>query len=81
MIASYVYVIYPPSSKCSLPLRSADTGQLYVPRTRTILGERAFAVARPRACMEQSISDDGAVYTVTVYIQVIFEHISFSLRL
>jgi len=43
------YVIYPPSSRCSLRLRSADTGQLYVPRTRIILGERAFAVAGPRA--------------------------------
>jgi len=41
------YVIYPPSSRCSLRLRSADTGQLYVPKTRTILGERAFAVAGP----------------------------------
>jgi len=36
------YVIYPPSSRCSLRLRSADTGQLYV-------GKRAFAVAGPRA--------------------------------
>jgi len=43
------YVIYPPSSRCSLWLQSADTGQLYVPRTRAILGERAFAVAGPRA--------------------------------
>jgi len=43
------YVIYPPSSRCSLRLRSADTGQLYVARTRIILGERAFAVAGPRA--------------------------------
>jgi len=43
------YVIYLPSSIYSLRLRSADTGQLYVPRTRTILGERTFAVAGPRA--------------------------------
>jgi len=40
-------VIYPPSSRCSLLLRSA--GQRYVPRTRTILDERVFAVAGPRA--------------------------------
>jgi len=43
------YVIYPPSSICSLRLRSADTGQLYVPRTRTILGESVYVVAGPRA--------------------------------
>jgi len=43
------YVIYPPSSRFSLRLRSADTGQLYVPGTRTILGEREFAVAGPRS--------------------------------
>jgi len=71
------YVIYPPSSRCSLRLRSADTGQLYVPRTRTILGERAFAVGGARAWKSTS---DGAVCIVTVYIPVIFEDISFSLR-
>jgi len=43
------YVIYPLSSRCSLRLRSADTGQLCVPKTWTILGERAFAVAGQRA--------------------------------
>jgi len=43
------HVINLPSSRCSLRRRSADTGQLYVPRTRTILGERAYAVAAPRA--------------------------------
>jgi len=65
-------VIYPPSSRCTLRFLSADTGQWYIPRTRTILGERAFAVAGPRG---------GAVCTVTVYIQILFEDISFSLRL
>jgi len=48
--AYHLYIeVIPPSSRCSLRLRSADTGQLYVPRTWTILGERAFAVAGPRA--------------------------------
>lgn len=50
MAPSYLqeYVISPASSRLSLRLRSADTGQLYVPRTRTVLGGRAFAVAGPR---------------------------------
>jgi hypothetical protein len=50
MAPSYLqeYVISPDSSRSSFRLRSADTGQLYVPRTRTALGDRAFAVAGPR---------------------------------
>ena len=50
MAPSYLqeYVISPASSRSSLRLRSADTGQLYAPRTRTVLGGRAFAVAGPR---------------------------------
>ena len=50
MAPSYLqeYVILPASSRSSLRLRSADTGQLFVPRTRTVLGGRAFAVAGPR---------------------------------
>ena len=50
MAPSYLqeYVISPASSRSSLCLRSADNGQLYVPRTQTVLGGRAFAVVGPR---------------------------------
>ena len=50
MAPSYLqeYVISSASSRSLLRLRSADTGQLHVPRTRTVLGDRAFAVAGPR---------------------------------
>jgi len=50
MAPSYLQdsVISPASSRLSLRLRSADTGQLYVLRTRNVLGGRAFAVAGPR---------------------------------
>ena len=50
MAPSYLqeYVISPASSRSTHCLRSADTGQLYVPRARTVLGGRAFAVAGPR---------------------------------
>ena len=34
--------------------RSADTSMLDVPRTRTALGDRSFAVAGPRIYLEQS---------------------------
>jgi len=36
------------SSSTSLRLRSADNGRLFVPRSRTVAGDRAFAVAGPR---------------------------------
>jgi hypothetical protein len=39
---------HPPESATSLRLRSANTRQLHVPRTRTAYGDRAFAVAGPR---------------------------------
>ena len=51
MAPSYLhdYVILPASGAYSRRLRSPDTGQLCVPRTRTAIGDRAFAVAGPRA--------------------------------
>ena len=50
MAPSYLrkYVISPASSRSSPCLRSAETDQLYVPRTRTVRGGRTFAVAGPR---------------------------------
>jgi hypothetical protein len=70
MAPSYLqeFVILPASSRSSLRLRSADTSQLFVPKTRTVLGGHAFAVAGPRTWNMQSVSD-GAVCTNAVYIQ------------
>jgi len=74
------YVIYPPSSRCSLWLRSADTGQLYVPRTRTILGEHAFAAAGPRSCNSLPVMVRSAplLSTFKAYLKTSFFRCAFN---
>jgi len=71
------YVIFPPASRCSLQLRSADTGQLYVPRTRTILGERAFAVAGPRAWNSLPVMVRSAPSRHCLHSSPIWRHLFF----
>ena len=46
------------------PLRSADTRTLYVPRTRTAIGTRNFAVAGP--CVRNSLPPELRMLNCTV---------------
>ena len=67
MAPSYLhdYVISPASARSSHRLRSAVTGQLFVPRTRTVLGDRAFAVAGPKAWNSLPVSVRSAPSLLT----------------
>ena len=70
MTADYLaeYIRPPTSAAADMRLRSASSGRLYVPRSKTTAGDRSYAVAGPRSwnSLPTSVTSAGSL---AVYIK------------